>query len=299
MSSASSGARRLDLGSILLEKTRLLPEQLEEAVSRQAETNVPLAEVLINGDFLRSDEVLSGLAELLGLDFQNEIDLDAADSEIAAMIPISFAKQHQMLPLGRTTDNRLSVATARPFDTTSLDDLRLVYGVEELDLCVVPEAAVVTAINRIFDFNSGATDELAEAAEDDLDALATEISHEPQDLLDATDDAPIIRLVNSLLQHAVKERASDIHIEPFERDIRVRFRMDNVLYEPMKPLPRSLQASIASRIKIMGGLDIAEKRLPQDGRIRLKIAGRDYDVRLSTIPVSHGERLVLRLLPDS
>ncbi|MCP4909023.1 MAG: type II secretion system ATPase GspE [bacterium] len=299
MSSASSGAPRLDLGSILLEKTRLLPEQLEEAVSRQAETNAPLAEVLINGDFLRSDEVLSGLAELLGLDFQNEIELDTVDSEIATMIPISFAKQHQMLPLGRTTDNRLCVATARPFDTTSLDDLRLVYGVEELDLCVVPEAAVVAAINRIFDFNSGATDELAEAAEDDLDALATEISHEPQDLLDATDDAPIIRLVNSLLQHAVKERASDIHIEPFERDIRVRFRMDNVLYEPMKPLPRSLQASIASRIKIMGGLDIAEKRLPQDGRIRLKIAGRDYDVRLSTIPVSHGERLVLRLLPDS
>jgi len=102
-----------------------------------------------------------------------------------------------------------------------------------------------------------------------------------------------------LLQHAVKERASDIHIEPFEKQIRVRFRIDDVLYEPMKPLPRTLQASIASRIKIMGNLDIAEKHLPQDGRIRLKIAGRDYDVRLSTVPVAFGERLVLRLLPDS
>jgi general secretion pathway protein E len=102
-----------------------------------------------------------------------------------------------------------------------------------------------------------------------------------------------------MLHHAVKERASDIHIEPFEKEIRVRFRIDDVLYEPMKPLPRSLQASIASRIKIMGKLDIAEKRLPQDGRIRLKIAGRDYDVRLSTVPVAHGERLVMRLLPDS
>jgi general secretion pathway protein E len=105
--------------------------------------------------------------------------------------------------------------------------------------------------------------------------------------------------VNSLLQHAVKERASDIHIEPFEKEIRVRFRIDDVLYEPMKPLPRALQASIASRIKIMGSLDIAEKRLPQDGRMRLKIAGRDYDVRLSTVPITGGERLVLRLLPDS
>jgi general secretion pathway protein E len=103
--------------------------------------------------------------------------------------------------------------------------------------------------------------------------------------------------VNSLLQHAVKERASDIHLEPFEREIRVRFRIDDLLYEPIKPLPRALQASIVSRIKIMGTLNIAEKRLPQDGRIRLKIAGRDYDVRLSTIPVAHGERVVMRLLP--
>ena len=103
--------------------------------------------------------------------------------------------------------------------------------------------------------------------------------------------------MNSLLQHAVKERASDVHLEPFEREIRVRFRIDDVLYEPMKPLPRRLQASIVSRIKIMGGLNIAEKRLPQDGRIRLKIAGRDYDVRLSTVPIAHGERVVLRLLP--
>ena len=101
------------------------------------------------------------------------------------------------------------------------------------------------------------------------------------------------------MQHAVKERASDIHIEPFEHEVRVRFRIDDVLYEPMKPLPRALQAAIASRIKIMGNLDIAEKRLPQDGRIRLKIAGRDYDVRLSTVPVAYGERLVLRLLPDT
>ncbi|MFB0978050.1 MAG: ATPase, T2SS/T4P/T4SS family, partial [Myxococcota bacterium] len=149
------------------------------------------------------------------------------------------------------------------------------------------------------DRGTSTTDQLAEEATDDLDELALEISGEPQDLLEATDDAPIIRLVNSMLQHAVKERASDIHIEPFEREIRVRFRIDDVLYEPMKPLPRSLQASIASRIKIMGKLDIAEKRLPQDGRIRLKIAGHDYDVRLSTLPIQYGERLVLRLLPDS
>jgi general secretion pathway protein E len=105
--------------------------------------------------------------------------------------------------------------------------------------------------------------------------------------------------VNSLLQHAVKERASDVHLEPFEREIRVRFRIDDMLYEPIRPLSRALMASIVSRIKIMGNLNIAEKRLPQDGRIRLKIAGRDYDVRLSTVPIAHGERVVMRLLPRS
>ena len=165
----------------------------------------------------------------------------------------------------------------------------------ELAISTSIRAAINLAHARV----TTSTDRLAEAASYDLNALASEASSEPQDLLEATEDAPIIRLVNSLLQHAVKERASDIHIEPFEREIRIRFRIDDVLYEPMKPLPRPLQASIASRVKIMGKLDIAEKRLPQDGRIRIKIAGRDYDVRLSTVPVAHGERLVLRLLPDS
>ena len=125
-----------------------------------------------------------------------------------------------------------------------------------------------------------------------------ELISEPEDLLDSSDEgAPIIRLVNSLLQQAVKERASDIHIEPQEKDLVVRFRVDNILHEPIRALPRRMQQAITTRIKIMGRLDIAEKRLPQDGRIVLKIAGRDYDVRLSTLPTQYGERCVLRLLP--
>src|SRR5690606_33403943 len=184
-------------------------------------------------------------------------------------------------------------------ETEPLDDLRLLFEGAEVVPELAPRRAILDAINQVYDRGPASAEALALDASEDLYALADEISHEPQDLLDAADDAPIIRLVNSLLQHAVKERASDIHIEPFENIVRVRFRIDDVLYEPMKPLPRALQAAIASRIKIMGNLDIAEKRLPQDGRIRLKIAGRDYDVRLSTVPVAFGERLVLRLLPDT
>ena len=291
---------QLDLGEVLLETSRLEPEQLARARLLQQTSHERLGDVLVEEGLLSNEEVLAGIAQQLGLEFRHAIDATDIDEDLMARVPISFAKQHGVLPLQCTADNRvLTVATADPLDTDPLDDLRILFGTEDVEVVLSSHRAVISAINQVYDRGAAETGQLAEEATDDLDALADQASHEPQDLLEATDDAPIIRLVNSLLQHAVKERASDIHVEPFEKEIRVRFRIDDVLYEPMKPLPRTLQASIASRIKIMGNLDIAEKRLPQDGRIRLKIAGRDYDVRLSTVPVAFGERLVLRLLPDS
>ncbi|HIF97982.1 MAG TPA: type II secretion system protein GspE [Myxococcales bacterium] len=291
---------QLDLGEVLLQTSRLEPEQLAQARIRQQDSQARLGDVLVEDGLLSSEEVLAGIAEQLGLEFRTSIDTGAIEEDLTQRVPISFAKQHGVLPLSCETDTGiLRVATADPHDTDPLDDLRILFGAHDVEAVLSTQASVISAINEVYDRGSTSTGQLAEEATDDLDALADEASHEPQDLLEATDDAPIIRLVNSLLQHAVKERASDIHIEPFEKEIRVRFRIDDVLYEPMKALPRTLQASIASRIKIMGNLDIAEKRLPQDGRIRLKIAGRDYDVRLSTVPVAFGERLVLRLLPDS
>ena len=295
-------ARRseLELGEILLRTTRLEPEQLAAARARQRESRERLGDVLVEEGWLGADEVLAGLAEQLRLDVRQTITPEEVDESLVQRVPIGFAKQHRLLPLSFDEDMQIvQVVAADALDTAPLDDLRILFGGADVELSLASERVILSAINQVYDRGPAATDELAEAATDDLDALADEASHEPQDLLEATDDAPIIKLVNSLLQHAVKERASDIHIEPFEREIRVRFRIDDVLYEPMRPLPRTLQASIASRIKIMGDLDIAEKRLPQDGRIRLKIAGRDYDVRLSTVPVAFGERLVLRLLPDS
>ncbi len=289
----------LELGEILLRTTRLSAEQLERARQRQVESGERLSEILIAEGLLGPDEVRGALAEQLGLPIRSELDPEDVDEELVERLPIAFAKQHRLLPIGRSESGEIRIAVADPLDTAPLDDLRLLFDGAELALELASEGLILATINHVYDRGPNAADLLAEEATDDLDALATSISQEPQDLLEATDDAPMIRLVNSMLQHAVKERASDIHIEPFEKELRVRFRIDDVLYEPMKPLPRALQASIASRIKIMGGLNIAEKRLPQDGRIRLKIAGRDYDVRLSTLPVAYGERLVLRLLPDS
>ena len=291
---------QLDLGEVLLRTSRLEPEQLAQARLRQQANHARLGDVLVEDGLLSSEEVLAGIGQQLGLEFRASINPSEIDEGLTHKVPISFAKQHAVLPLSCEEDQSLlRVATADPHNTEPLDDLRILFGTADVEAVLSSQQSVISAINEVYDRGAAETGQLAEEATDDLDALADEASHEPQDLLEATDDAPIIRLVNSLLQHAVKERASDIHIEPFEKQIRVRFRIDDVLYEPMKALPRTLQASIASRIKIMGNLDIAEKRLPQDGRIRLKIAGRDYDVRLSTVPVAFGERLVLRLLPDS
>ncbi|MFO0687700.1 MAG: type II secretion system ATPase GspE [Myxococcota bacterium] len=288
----------LELGEILLRQTRLTPEQLERVRALQGEKNERLADLIVEEGLLNPDEVLAALGHQQGLAVVSAIEPGDIDETLLAAVPIGFAKQHRVLPLGWSRDGVLRVAVADPLAVSPLDDLHLLFDGAELELVLAREPVIMGAINAAYDRGVTSTDQLAEEANEDLDALATEISG-PKDLLESTDDAPIIRLVNSLLQHAVKERASDIHVEPFESEVRVRFRIDDVLYEPMKPLPRALQAPIASRIKIMGNLDIAEKRLPQDGRIRLKIAGRDYDVRLSTVPVAHGERLVLRLLPDT
>jgi general secretion pathway protein E len=288
---------RLELGEILVRTTRLTPEALAAARQKQAESGRRLLDVLVEDGILEEEEVIEALGRQLDLPVRASIRPEEVEDELIGKVPISFAKAHGLLPLGRSGEDAIRVAISDPFDTAPLDDLRLLFSGVEIQAELASRRTVLSAINQAYDRGTTTAAELVEEATEDVDALASELSLEAQDLLDAADEAPIIRLVNSLLQQAVKERASDIHLEPFEKEIRVRFRVDDILYEPVHAIPRSLQSSITSRIKIMGGLNIAEKRLPQDGRIRLKIAGRDYDVRLSTVPVSHGERVVMRLLP--
>jgi general secretion pathway protein E len=296
VSAAPAGAL-LDLEEILLRRTRVSSEQLADARERCAQGGRRLADVLVERGYVTDEDVLAALAEQLRLPVRREIDPDAIDAELLQVVPIGFAKAHGLLPLAREEDGGLRVAVSDPLETEPLDDLRLLFGGVEVRPELASRRTILGAINQAYDRGTTSAAALVEDAATDLVSIASEISHEPEDLLDSADDAPIIRLVNTLLQQAVKERASDIHLEPFESDIRVRFRIDNVLYEPIAPLPKSLQAAVVSRMKIMSGLNIAEKRLPQDGRIRLKIAGRDYDVRTSTVPIAHGERVVLRLLP--
>jgi general secretion pathway protein E len=293
----SPGPASHDVCQILLASTGLTPEQLEAARDEQTEKGGRLVDHLLSAGHVSADEVLAAWSRQLDLVVRPQIRAEDVDDELIERIPIAFAKNHGIIPLRRDAEGVVYIATSNPMETDPLDDLRLIFEGAEIQLELANQRTILGAINEAYDRGPGSTDALAEDAAGDLDFLAGEISSEPEDLLDAADDAPIIKLVNSLLQHAVKERASDVHLEPSEGEIRVRFRIDDVLYEPIKPLPSSLHASIVSRIKIMGGLNIAEKRLPQDGRIRLKIAGRDYDVRLSTLPIAYGERVVMRLLP--
>ena len=213
--------------------------------------------------------------------------------ELLALIPIGYAKEYRIYPLGRD-EKGLRLAMADPLDSRPLNDLAVLTG-ERIRVTVAPAAEIVAAINRGYEGRAEQAREVVEEIGGDTQLVR---GLEPADLLDTSDEAPIIRFVNSLITQGYKERASDIHIEPFETEVVVRYRIDGILYEVLRP-PRQAQASIVSRIKIMSGLNIAEKRLPQDGRFRVRIAGKDLDVRVSTLPTAFGERVVMRLLEQS
>ncbi len=188
-------------------------------------------------------------------------------------------------------DNPVAVSADGDWPWELLDDCRRLFGAE-VQPVLAPAEAILIAMNQVFDMASASAEQMLEdMGGDDLSRELEEVG----DLLESEDDAPVIRLVNTLISQALKERASDIHIEPFETRVLVRFRIDGVLHTIVHP-PKGVQAAITSRIKVMAGLDIAEKRHPQDGRFRVKIAGREVDVRVSLLPTAHGERVVMRLL---
>ncbi|MBI5050372.1 MAG: type II secretion system ATPase GspE [Nitrospirae bacterium] len=207
-------------------------------------------------------------------------------------LPLSFVKGNLFLPL-RRQDNELLAAVADNRGVLALRDVARTHNLKPHPV-QAPKGIILDAINRIYRQASSASDVMGEIKGEDLSMVATEFES-PRDLMELTEEAPIIRLLNALLMEAVKERASDIHIEPYEKSLDVRFRVDGVLHKVLSP-PKIIQDALISRIKIIAGMDIAEKRLPQDGRIRLLIGGKDIDIRVSIIPTALGERAVLRLL---
>jgi len=284
------------LGEILLKHTSLKPEQLEHALADQREKGGLLGEILLRNNFILPHEIMKALCIQLGMQFVEDLKPNDIDPNLVNNLPINYAKTKEVIPIYQSEDSMgkvLTIAVSDPFNPTIAEDLQALTGFR-VKTVVSTSMRIQDAINRVYERSTAQIvgDIEGEFAEDlDLEG--------PIDILEATeDDAPVIKFVNSLLFRAVKEKASDIHIEPFEKELVVRFRIDGVLYDIIRQ-PKRAHAAISSRVKVMGQLDIAEKRLPQDGRIKIKLAGKDVDIRLSTVPTTHGERVVMRILEQS
>ena len=286
------------LGDILVEQGWLSPEALEEGLEAQEENGERLGQVLVQQKKITEQELLNALALQLDLEVMESIDDKELRFDLVEQLPIQYLKKHEIFPF-ESEDGTLRIAVNDPLDLEVLDDLRILYGQNEIRPVLVPAREIISAINRTYGQANDTAEQIIQdlGEEEDSQHLFTELDV-GEDLLDETSEAPIIKLVNHIFSQAVKSQASDIHIEPYQQHLQVRFRLDGVLHNVLSP-PRRLHAAIVSRIKVMARLDIAEKRLPQDGRTEVKIGERLVDVRVSCLPTAFGERVVLRLLEKS
>lgn len=274
--------------TLILKGTSFSDEQLKSVLKTHDAQGRELQDILSKMNFNTPEEALHELCKLLHVDYIKEIPVNDIPVDLVRDLPINYAKQQEILPFKMEQD-RVLVLSTNPLNHKVLDDLRVKFN-KKIHPIITTSSRLQDAINRVYEKSTAALEGL-----DDIESEEYDLDDPVIDLLEAgEDDAPVIKLVNTLLFRAVKEKASDIHMEPYERDMVVRFRIDGILFDIFKP-PKKLQNAITSRVKVMGNLNIAEKRLPQDGRIPLKLAGKDIDVRLSSVPTAFGERLVLRL----
>jgi len=268
------------------------PEIVEKFDELKLKSEESSEEILIKSKLINEDKLLDILSEFYDVPKIEKLSDGDIDYDLVRELPISFSKKFRVLPF-KKEDGTLKIAFAPPMDLYALDELKSLFGCS-LKTFITRNDIVIDTINRVYEKGK----EMADTIDESAGITESEIQPETKDLIDAEDEAPIIRFVNSLLFQAVKEKASDIHIECFESEVSVRFRKDGMLHN-VTSVPKKLQSSIISRVKIMAELDIAERRKPQDGRIRVKVAGRDVDVRISTVPTAWGESVVMRLLDRS
>lgn len=274
---------RKRLGDILVESKQITAEQLEKALIVQKESGERLGKVLIQLGFITEKSIIEVLEFQLGVPHIDLFDI-LIDKTVATLIPVSLAEKYKIIPIAKH-NSILKLAMVDPTNFFAMDDVRMVTGCE-IQPFIATEKDVMRAIRQCYGVS-----ELVEKAVNQLrpgDAIAA-----PE--IDAADDAPIISIVNSLITQAIKDRVSDIHIEPLENEVRVRFRVDGMLREVIS-FPKYSHAAIISRIKVISGMNIAEKRLPQDGRIMIQESGNEVDIRTSTLPTIRGEKVVMRIL---
>jgi type IV pilus assembly protein PilB len=284
------------LGELLVRENLISVQQLRKAQEEQQKTGTRIGTALIKTGAIEESKLTDFLSKQYGVPAINLKDFDI-DAEIIKLVPKEVAEKHLVIPVNRAGPS-LIVAMCDPSNIYAVDDLKFLTGYN-VEPVVASEISIREAIERYYaekgqDMNA-LVDELAE----DIEVAKEEEEGNVEEMARAADDAPVVKLVNLILQDSIKKRASDIHVEPYEKDFRVRFRIDGSLYDVMRP-PMKLRNAITSRLKIMANLDISERRLPQDGRIKIKLGGgKEMDFRVSVCPTLYGEKVVLRLLDKS
>ncbi|RMG41206.1 MAG: type IV-A pilus assembly ATPase PilB [Candidatus Dadabacteria bacterium] len=284
------------IGDLLVRTGLITPEQLEQAVQAQQTNGGSLVSQIIKLELISEDDLLETVSEQYGVPIIELEDYDLDDSTIQ-LIPHNLAIKHELLPLVQK-ETTLTVAMVDPSNMVALNDIKFITGLD-IQVVLARESELKRIQEKVYEDNISYDSIINDFADDDVEVVDVEDNVDINELEKATEDAPVVKLVNAILTDAIKKNASDIHVEPYEKTFRVRFRIDGVLYEIMKPPPK-LKNAITSRIKIMADLDIAERRLPQDGRIKLKLGrNREMDFRVNVLPTLFGEKVVLRLLDKS
>jgi general secretion pathway protein E len=275
---------------------RFSDDQIVQAQAQAQQASMTLEQYLLDQNLITHQQIAQVYARVMQMPYLETIGEKMADSELLSKVQFNFLRQHLIMPL--LIDGSVAIVVANPFKLSIIDEIKLLVGLQS-PVYVASGTVIIDAINKYYPLEGAKQmiDELEEeqgAIDQDLDISA----FDDQDILTMASQAPIVKLVNHILFQAVKRGASDIHIEPFEKEVRVRYRVDGVMFLAFTP-PKRVQGALGSRIKIMANLNIAEKRKPQDGRIEIKVAEKPIDIRVSVLPVAHGERIVMRLLDKS
>jgi type IV pilus assembly protein PilB len=309
-----SRGRKL-IGQMLIEKGHITDEQLEQALTAQEQSTQRIGEILMDLGFIEEEPLFETLAEQMKVGYVN-LETAKVDPNVANLISQDVAKRYTAIPVDRGEEGTIRVAMAEPTDVIAMDDLkmRLQVAVEPM---LAPADTIESTIDKVYsaapaggggggggggasDFGMGDMQQLAQSVRDSgmlaaEDEAAEDERIDTDRIADVADEAPIIRIAKVVIQRAIQERASDIHVEPEAQGVRIRYRIDGVLHEILT-LPKYVHAPLISRLKIMGNMNIAERRVPQDGRIHIRHAGDDFDLRVSTIPTTLGEKCVMRIL---
>ncbi|MDT8273553.1 MAG: type II secretion system ATPase GspE [Desulfomonilia bacterium] len=285
-----------NLEGVLLDMHLIDEAALEKARQVQLDKAVPLQEALLLTGALNDSDVLQALSRLWDIPLVQIISELEVDPAILDKLPVSFLRRYSMVPI-KHQDNTLLVAVHNPADQEPLFDITKILSLRDVRRVLAPRQEIHAAINRLVEMKEESAKDVMEDIEEEEDEILKELEN-IQDITVMETEAPIIRLVNRLMVQAFRERASDIHVEPYQTDVKVRFRVDGILHDVLS-LPKRIHSAVVSRIKVMASLNIAEKRLPQDGRIGIKLGDHSVDLRISCVPTVNGERVVMRILDKS